>query len=357
VNVTEPEIAIAINPQIVANSPYTMPATGPLTIPFTFTGTITAGATVDTIQGNLNGTPVTITSTSGLGTSSTATASGNLVITEAGTYVVTAIDTNTASGLSATTSVTFVVEASNVVAEIGGTLFFDVNLNGTRESEEYGLPGVQVKLLNTAGQTVAATTSDADGHYSFKPSAGRYVVSAGAVTGLSFTTAGDHSVTLTTGQVDVPDTGYGLHFAAIRSMSADGFTIGYWKNNIDKNLSGKKNGTQVSAADLAAFTSAISTLALSPLDGLTLEAASAKMSSKSSNPAALLEKQLVASEYNYANGAFIGGNAALTYAFIYYAEYVLEHAGNYSSSYLIFVKDWCDAYNNSHGGAVKGPLP
>jgi hypothetical protein len=357
VHVTAPEIAIAINPQIVANSPYTMPTSGPLTIPFTFTGTITSGATVDTIVGSLNGTPVTITSSSGLGTSAMATASGTLTLSEPGTYTVTATDTNAASGISATTTVVFQVKASDVTSEIAGVVFFDVNLNGTRETDEYGLPGVAVKLLKSTGQVVATTTSDADGHYSFKPANGTYVVSAGAQSGFSFTTAADHTVTLNGIHVDVPDTGYGLNFTSISAMSADGFTIGYWKNNIDKNLSGKKNGTQVSAAALASYTAVIANLALSPLDGLTMQAASAKMNSNSSAPASLLEKQLVASEYNYANGAFIGGNGSLTYPFIYYAEYFLAHSSSYSSTYLIFVKDWCDAYNNSHGGKVAGPRP
>lgn len=112
VTVNDPVITIAINPQIAANSPYTLPSNGTLSIPFVFTGKVTAGATVDTITGTLSGTPVTITSTTGLGTSSTATASGNLIITKPGTYTVTATDTNTAAGISATTSVTFEVKGT-----------------------------------------------------------------------------------------------------------------------------------------------------------------------------------------------------------------------------------------------------
>jgi len=111
--VAQPVITIAINPEIAAQSPYTLPSSGTLTIPFKFTGNITAGATVDTITGSLGSTAVTITGTTGLGTSSTATASGNLVITAAGTYTVTATDTNTASGVTATTSVTFTVKKAS----------------------------------------------------------------------------------------------------------------------------------------------------------------------------------------------------------------------------------------------------
>lgn len=353
--VNEPVITIAINPQIEANSPYTLPSSGVLAIPFTFTGTITAGATVDTIVGKINGTSVSISSTTGLGTSALATASGTLVVTEPGTYVVTATDTNVASGLSATTSVTFVVEASNEPSRIDGLLFFDVNFNGVREAGEYGLSGIPVKLLSANGATVATTVSDANGAYLFEPAPGAYIVSAGQISGLSFTTLADHSITLASSNRVVPDIGYGLHFAAINGKVANGFTIGYWKNNIDKALSGKTNGVQVSAQTLAAYTTVVGQLALEPFANLTMKAASDAMSAKGSAPATLLAKQLVASEYNYANGAYIGGNKTLTYAFIYYAEHVLKNANSYSSSYINFVKDWCDAYNNSHGGAISGP--
>ncbi|MBS0633252.1 MAG: hypothetical protein JSS11_15180, partial [Verrucomicrobia bacterium] len=116
VSTSSPVINIAINPQIVANSPYTLPTSGSLSIPFTFTGTITAGSTVDTITGSLGAnSPVTISSTNGLGTSALATASGNLIITAPGTYTVTATDTNNAANVSATTSVTFVVKQAQII--------------------------------------------------------------------------------------------------------------------------------------------------------------------------------------------------------------------------------------------------
>ena len=112
VTVNDPVITVAINPQVAANSPYTLPAGGSLTIPFTFTGNITQGATVDTISGALGGSAVTITSYTGLGTSSTATGSGTLTITQSGSYTLTAHDTNTAAGISANASVAFVVNTS-----------------------------------------------------------------------------------------------------------------------------------------------------------------------------------------------------------------------------------------------------
>lgn len=114
VTITDPAITVAINPEVAGSSPYTLPSSGSLSIPFKFTGNITAGATVDTLAGTLNGNPVTISSYSGLGTAATATGTGTLTITQAGTYTLAANDSNTASGLSANTSVTFVVNAATV---------------------------------------------------------------------------------------------------------------------------------------------------------------------------------------------------------------------------------------------------
>jgi len=72
-------------------------------------------------------------------------------------------------------------------------------------------------------------------------------------------------------------------------------------------------------------------------------------------PKDLLSKQLIASEFNYQNAAYIGGNKNLTFVFLWWGEYVLKNSTSYSSTYLIWTKDWFDAYNNSHGGVVAGP--
>ncbi|HVU25279.1 MAG TPA: SdrD B-like domain-containing protein [Opitutus sp.] len=353
VNVVAPVITIAINPEVAGHSPYTLPASGPLSIPFTFTGDITAGATVDTITGALGNAAVTITSYTGLGTSSHATGSGTLTITTPGTYSLSATDTNTRSHLSATTSVIFVVESAAAAATIEGNLFFDVNFDGHRDAGEYGMAGVAVKLLDASGHTVASTLSDGAGHYSFTPPApGTYTVSAMAVSGFSFTTLADHTVTVAAANVVAPDTGYGLYFAAIRTMTSTALSQGFWKNNVSKNLSGKTNGTQVSLANIQAYTAVIASLALPPFDGMTMSAANTVFTGKNQ-----LQLQLLAAEYNYVSGAYIGGNRDLTYAFIYWGETVLQNTGGrYNSAYQTFTASWMEAYDTSEGGLVNGPL-
>lgn len=238
---------------------------------------------------------------------------------------------------------------------LSGLVFFDVNYNGSFDADEIGLAGVTVTLVDATGEVVGTTTTAADGTYRFTNlPAGSYTVVVGSVNGLQPTTLNEHDVTVTA-DTTAPDTGYGLSFATIGTMSANGYTIGYWKTNIDKALKGTTKGVQVSAATLQSYTTTLGSLALQPFSGFTLAQASSTLSATGSAPTTLLAKQLVASEYNYANGAYLNGDATLTYLFVYFGEYVLKHAADYDSAYVLYVKDWFDAYNNTHGGLVLGP--
>ncbi len=187
VTVTDPVITVAINPEVAGSSPYTMPASGSLAIPFKFTGNITAGATVDTITGTLNGNAVTIGSYSGLGTAATATGTGTLTITQAGTYTLAANDSNTASGLTANTSVTFVVNPATVKPPLSvsitqapsasytlingtGSLSIPITFVGKSNNGNWGgsvstmsatLDGAAVTLSSTSGLNSPTATSTA----------------------------------------------------------------------------------------------------------------------------------------------------------------------------------------------------
>lgn len=238
---------------------------------------------------------------------------------------------------------------------LSGLVFFDVNYNGSFNADEIGLAGVTVTLVDANGEVVATTVTAADGTYSFANlPAGECTVVVAGVNGLQPTTLNEHDVTVTAATT-VDDTGYGLSFATIGTMSANGYTIGYWKNNLAKALKGTTKGVQVSAATLQTYTTTIGSLALEPFAGLTLASADDILSATGPAPETLLAKQLLASEYNYANGAYLNGDATLTFLFVYYGEYVLKHAADYDSAYVLHVKDWFDAYNNTHGGLILGP--
>lgn len=52
-------------------------------------------------------------------------------------------------------------------ASLSGRVYIDANENGSLDAEEVGIGGVTVELLDNDGQTVATTTTDADGNYLF----------------------------------------------------------------------------------------------------------------------------------------------------------------------------------------------
>lgn len=110
---------------------------------------------------------------------------------------------------------------------LSGTVFFDANLNGLLGVDEIGLGGIRVTLLDANNEVVASTTTASDGSYTFSDLlAGDYTVVVGSANGLLPTTLTEHEVAVDA-DVTAPDTGLGLNFSAISTMSADGFTIGY----------------------------------------------------------------------------------------------------------------------------------
>jgi len=270
--------------------------------------------------------------------------------------------TNSANLSAANYSVSFVPGTLTVgdgtsTVSISGTVFFDVNANGVRNAGDPGLASVTVKLYQNNVQ-VAQTVTSSTGAYAFANlTAGTYAVDAIELPGLTSSTANLVPVIVSTVNVGDVNIGMALNFSAIRAMKANGFTIGFWKNNIEKAIAGKTGGTQVTAAKIEEYTTEIGSLALARYNGITKAQAVAIMSSTSSVGTDLLSKQLVASEYNYASGGYIGGNKVLTLCFITWGEYILENSASYSSAYISYAQKWFDAYNNSHGGYVSGPLP
>ncbi|HVU32779.1 MAG TPA: SdrD B-like domain-containing protein [Opitutaceae bacterium] len=342
-------------PTVVINTPpvgYTQTlAQGQTTaIPLNFTGTShTAGGVITALSATCDGTPLTVNSAT-LG-QSVATGMATIAVSTAGVHhiVVTATD-----GIgSATASRDFTIKLSYSVT---GTVFFDLDRDHVQDGSDFGLSGITVKLVSGFFQVVGSTTTDASGSYSFTGvSPGIYGLCTTAYAGLTPTTLTVRMVTVNQANVVVPAIGYTLDFCALQRMHANGDTIGFWKNNLSKALAGKTGGVQVSAATLTTYTNHLADFALTPFDGLTMSAAVNYMSSTSSKPADLLAKQLVASEYNYEDGAYLNGNATLTFLFVSWGEYVLQNANSLPSTYVLWAKDWFDAYNNSNGGAVDGP--
>ena len=54
-----------------------------------------------------------------------------------------------------------------MVGSLAGIVWEDSSIDGIRQSDESGIQGVEVKLLNSTGEEVGSTTTDGDGNYSF----------------------------------------------------------------------------------------------------------------------------------------------------------------------------------------------
>lgn len=331
---------------------------GSVTIPMTFTGkSTTAGAVITAMTAKLDSTTIAWTTPTGdvnkLGTA-IADGSSSLVVTTAGVHTITVTATD-AYG-TATVSQTFTVTATSA-GTVSGKVFFDVNYNGKHDVADYGLSGVSISLQNWWGRTITSTTTGADGTYTFQNVAsGSYVVVSGSVQGMSPTTINEIAIRVSgTSSVIVSEIGYGLDFAKLKRECSDGNTSDYWKTNLDNRIKGKSCSNDVTTAELDDYTSKIATHPQQPCHGKTISQNRDTLSTKSKTCTDLLKKELTASEYNCANGRFIGGNAGLTCAFVYWAEYVVSNPTIYNNTYVTYAKNWCAAYNNSTGGYVNGP--
>lgn len=350
--------AVQTPPTVVINTPpvgssYTRTTTGAaLSIPLTFTGTSTTpNAVITQLRAALNGTPLTVTSTTL--NQKVAHGAATMTVSAAGPHTISVAAVDAAGTASAVRTFSVVVVPPR---RIYGTIFFDVACDGNYDCEDYELAGITVKLFNAINGVVGSTVTSSDGSYSFgNLTPGTYRVVPIPYAGLKLGTVTERTVTVTGADVCVPRIGVFLDFAAIRGMVANGYTIGYWKNNLEKAISGDSKGCQVSPSALSSYTSKIGSFALSPHDSISMKSAVATMAYSGSTPVSLLSKQLVASEYNYQNEAYIGGNKNLTMCFLWWGEYVTEKCSKHPSTYILWAKDWFDAYNNSQGGAVNGP--
>ncbi len=114
-------------------------------------------------------------------------------------------------------------------ASISGTVFFDANANGQRDSGESGIGGLKVELLNGNGDIVATTRTDFYGRYAFNqlsgPAANREDGSGISATGnytvvlvlpsyMTQTTANPASMLMSRGNLSVTGVNFGVAKAA-----------------------------------------------------------------------------------------------------------------------------------------------
>jgi hypothetical protein len=91
---------------------------------------------------------------------------------------------------------------------ISGTVFNDLNADGTQESGDVGLPGQTVNLLNASGTTIATATTGANGGYSFTGvTPGADTVQFVGKSGDTFSTPSSDAVTVTSGSTSTANAG------------------------------------------------------------------------------------------------------------------------------------------------------
>lgn len=378
-------------PSVVINTPsvgstYTRTSTGAaISIPLTFTGTSNAtNGVITQLKATLNGSPVTVNSTTL--NQKIANGSSTLVVSAAGTYTIGVTAVDAVGTASATRTFTVCVVQPRTIC---GSIFFDVDGDGNYDCEDFDITGITVKIYDAANVLIGTDVTDCSGDYSFCNIApGTYRVVATAYAGLKASTVGERTITVTNCNVTVPRIGFCLDFVAMRTMTAAGKDVAFWKYNLDKANSCHSSGAQISSSTLSSYTCKIGNSALAAYDNITMKQAASLMSTSapsnnncytsysssscyggsysygsncsSSNSTCStwspFSRELIASEYNYQRASYIGGNKNLTYMFIWWGEHVLLNPNKYGTTYTTFAKNWCAAYNNSNGGVVNGPL-
>jgi hypothetical protein len=114
----------------------------------------------------------------------------------------------------------------------------------------------------------------------------------------------------------------------------DAESIGFWKNNIRKAIENRTEGIQIEKDTLMGYLADISAFYLDdPFGNYTLSQAFKTLSSRSSDPVDLLNKHLLAAEFNYFHGAIID------VSLLEDAEDMANDPASYSREQILDMKD------------------
>jgi hypothetical protein len=91
-----------------------------------------------------------------------------------------------------------------------GDVFADNNKSLDKEGSEVGIANVKVRILDAAGNVVAATITDASGHYCFDVAPGEYVIEIEKPNGLNATTVIRRKLSVLGNQVNQAAPNFGL---------------------------------------------------------------------------------------------------------------------------------------------------
>jgi hypothetical protein len=227
--------------------------------------------------------------------------------------------------------------------------FFDINTNALLDTDEPKLDKILVTISDLNGKEIE-TKYTTNGQTDFNLPVGKYFINFSNIDGF---TLENSIVTINVSKNIEVYKPYTMDNDFIYGKTANGHTIGFWKNNVSKAIEGNIRGTQISNEVVLGYLQSMETFLLAPLNFTNPNQAIETLSATSSNPIDLLSKQLVGSELNYLNGAFIEGNDSFTKLFLYKGEYMIKNQSEFTNTEILEMKDQYDAYNNSHGGEIS----
>jgi hypothetical protein len=259
-------------------------------------------------------------------------------------------------------------QVQNTTYSIDGTIFVDANQNGIADIDEPVIGKVTVSLYDTEGNLIQTTTTDTSGFYVFDGlNTGDYLVVVESSTEaeddfnetlfeeFDSTTPAPIQVSITNSNSTTNDFGFAPDFTAICevqnedglcALSGDGKTIGFWKHQNAVAIK-DKGKAHIDGTTLEGYHTTISGLFLPQSFQITsFQDALDILKSTSSEPVDLLNKQLLATEYNLVYGIGID-DTQLQSLLIAWGEYLSAHSDEFTSEELLDAKDIFDGINNS----------
>jgi hypothetical protein len=237
---------------------------------------------------------------------------------------------------------------------IAGVVSYDINQNGVRDPEEPGIPGLTLRLSGGP-----YTISGPDGSYLFDnlKGAATYTVSADNRVGFVQIAASSQTLTPAGSVPAIANFCFALDPAWLDGKSANTNTVEYWKNSLEKAIQNKDHDKLATKSALLGYVATLSNFALDPLNVSTLDEAYDYLRGKNSVYDKSLAKQLMAAEFNYLSGAYLGDNALATYFFVYQGENMLANPGLFSSKQLHDQRKIYEDYNKGRGDDDGGDQP
>lgn len=259
-------------------------------------------------------------------------------------------------------------QVDNTTYSIDGTIFVDANQNGIADTDEPVIGQVTVSLYDTNGNLIQTTTTDTSGYYVFDGlNSGDYLVVVESSTEaeddfnetlfgeFDSTTQAPIQVSITNSDSTANDFGFTPNFTAICEvqnedglcvLSGDGKTIGFWKHQNAVAIK-DKGKAHIDGPTLEDYHATINGLFLqNPFQISSFQDAFDVMKNTSSEPVDLLNKQLLATEYNLVHGIGIE-DTQLQSLLIGWGEYLSAHYGEFTNEELLDAKDIFDGINNS----------